>query len=133
MLENISQYAVRLLPGQDLKVEIEKTVIENKIAAGCVLSIVGSLSKATLRLADGKAIKFWEESFEIVSGTGTLSADGCHIHVAVADCEGKVIGGHLKEGCIINTTAEVVLLIFNDVKYSREDDSQTGFKELVVK
>ena len=132
-MENISQYTFRLLPGQDLKAEIERIVREEGITAGCILSIVGSLSQTTLRLADGITIKVWEEKFEIVSGTGTLSTDGCHIHVAVADQEGKVIGGHLKEGCIINTTAEIVLLTFGDVRYFREDDSQTGFKELVVK
>ena len=42
----------RLKPGQDLFDSIEEVLKENKIEAGCVLSSVGSLTHATLRLAN---------------------------------------------------------------------------------
>ena len=45
-------YAIRLHPGQDLKKRVIKFCNENKIQAGVILTCVGSLSKATLRLAD---------------------------------------------------------------------------------
>lgn len=73
-----------------------------------------------------------EGEFEIVSMTGTLSEDGVHVHVSVSDHEGKTIGGHLKNGCIIYTTAEVCLLELETVKFTREFDEETGFEELVV-
>lgn len=71
--------------------------------------------------------------FEIVSITGTLSTDGVHIHISVSDEEGNTIGGHLKDGCIINTTAEVCLLEFENIKFLREFDNNTGYKELIIK
>ena len=128
----MKQFTKRLTPGQDLKGEIEKIVQEKSIRAGCILSIAGSLKKATLRLADGKKVQSWSKQFEIISGTGTVSKNGCHIHISLADAKGQVIGGHLKEGCTINTTAEIVLIIFNKVEYKRRFDNQTGYEELEV-
>ena len=124
-------YAYRLKPNQDLKASIENYVRENQIEAGVVLSSVGSLNCATLRLAD-ESIKTFEQKFEIVSLIGTLSTEGCHLHISLADKDGNVIGGHMKEGCAIYTTAEIVLGEINDLIFTREDDSETGFKELVV-
>ena len=118
----------RLLPGQDLKAEIEKMAAS--VDAGVLLSVVGSLNKLVLRLADGKTVKEWQEEFEIVSGTGTVSKNGCHIHLSAADKEGKVIGGHLKGGCIVNTTVEVVIVVFDDAIYTRQLDEKTGYPEL---
>ncbi len=122
----------RLKKGMDLKGEIEKYAIHNKIS-GVILCCVGCLSKLTIRLADGKSILEKEGQFEIVSITGTLSEDGVHIHISVSDEEGNTIGGHLKNGCIVNTTAEVCLLSISDVKYKREFDPETAYEELVVK
>ena len=126
----MKQITRRLKPGKDLKGEIEKMVKENNIKAGCILSVVGSLSKASLRLADGKKVKSWDKPFEIVSGTGTVSVNGCHIHIAISDEDGDVFGGHLKEGCVVNTTAEIVLLVFPDTEYKRVFDEETGYDEL---
>lgn len=122
----------RLTKDMDLKKEIEEYAINNKIS-GVVLCSVGCLSKLTIRLADGKNILEKEGKFEIVSITGTLSEDGVHIHISVSDENGNTIGGHLKNGCIINTTAEVVLQIFEDIKFKREYDKKTGYDELIIK
>lgn len=121
----------RLTKGMDLKQEIEKFVTNNNIS-GVVLCSVGCLNKLRIRLADGNTILEKDGNFEIVSITGTLSPDGVHIHISVSDELGNTIGGHLKDGCIINTTAEVCLLIFDDIKFNREFDESTGYNELVV-
>ena len=122
----------RLTNGSDLKKEIESYAINNKIS-GIILCSVGSLSKLTIRLADGETILKKEGMVEIVSIAGTLSEDGVHIHISVSDEFGNTIGGHLKDGCIVNTTAEVVLNIFDNIKFKREYDKKTGYDELVVK
>lgn len=124
--------AFRLKKGMDLKKEIEEYSLKNKIS-GVVTCCVGSLSKLTIRLGDGKTILEKDGQFEIVGVTGTLSEDGVHIHLCVADEFGNTIGGHLKNGCIINTTAEVCLQIFSDVKFKREFSKDTGYEELVIK
>ncbi len=121
----------RLTKGMDLKKEIEKYAVENHIS-GIILCSVGCLSKLVIRLADGESILKKEEPFEIVSITGTLSPDGVHIHISVSDSNGNTIGGHLKDGCIINTTAEVCLQIFDDIQFSRKYDQSTGYNELVI-
>ena len=71
--------------------------------------------------------------FEIVALSGTLSIHGMHIHLAVADAEGVVKGGHLLEGCLIHTTCELVILEQNLVEFTRPLDPQTGYPELEVK
>ncbi len=48
--------------------------------------------------------------YEILSLTGTVSENGSHIHITGADSAGKTIGGHLLQGCIINTNAEVIIV-----------------------
>ena len=124
-------YILRLKPGQDLKEERESFTIKNKIKAGFILTCVGSLSKACLRLAD-EYVKYFNKKFEIVSLTGTLSKDGVHLHLSISDNKGNTIGGHLKEGCLINTTAEIIIGCLENCLFTREFDSITGFKELKV-
>jgi len=45
-------FALRLLPGQDLKQELQ--AFSHQLRAGCILTAVGSLQQATLRLAGGQ-------------------------------------------------------------------------------
>lgn len=122
----------RLTKGMDLKKEIESFAIKNKVS-GVIICAVGCLSRLTIRLADGKSILEKEGRFEIVSITGTLSEDGVHIHISVSDDKGNTIGGHLKDGCIVNTTAEIVLKKFEEIKFNREYDKKTGYDELTIK
>jgi predicted DNA-binding protein with PD1-like motif len=69
---------------------------------------------------------------EIVSLTGTLGPDGLHVHISLAGADGACIGGHLVEGCIVNTTAELVIGELADVAFRRLADPATGYAELVV-
>jgi uncharacterized protein len=126
-------FTFRLKPGQDLFDSIEEVVKENKIEAGCVLSSVGSLTHATLRLANRSYYNEYEGHFEIVSMTGTVSIHGSHIHVAISDGDGVTTGGHLVSGCKIYTTAEIVLAVFDDQVYKRElFENDSGYEELVI-
>ena len=126
-------YTFRLKPNQDLFDSIETFVAEKKIEAGCVLSSVGSLTHATLRLANRSFYNEYEGHFEIVSMTGTVSTNGSHIHVSLSDGDGVMIGGHLVSGCKIYTTAEIVLAVFEDVVYRRELlENDSGYEELTV-
>jgi predicted DNA-binding protein with PD1-like motif len=125
-------YTFRLKPGQDLFDSIESIVREEEIQAGCVLSGVGSLTHAKLRLANREDLSEYEGYFEIVSMTGTISIHGSHLHISVSDEDGKTTGGHLVSGCKIYTTAEIVVAIFDDVVYGREFAEDSGYEELVV-
>lgn len=126
-------YTFRLKPGQDLFEEIERFVAEKRIEAGCVLCAVGSLTHASLRLANREFHTEYDGHFEIVSLTGTVSTNGSHLHISISDGDGKTIGGHLVSGCKIYTTAEIVLAVFPDVTYKRELlENDSGYEELVV-
>ncbi|MFD2937008.1 PPC domain-containing DNA-binding protein [Spirosoma flavum] len=126
-------YSVRLKPGQDLKKALESIVKQERIGAGAVLTCVGSLTDVTLRLANQESATVWKGHFEIVSLVGTLSTDGSHVHLSVSDSTGRTIGGHLLDGCIVYTTAELVIGIMPELIYAREPDPTFGYHELVIR
>ena len=128
----MQNYTFRLKPGQDLFNSIEAFVMEKQVKAGCILSGVGSLTHANLRLANRKLPSTYEGPFEIVSITGTVSIYGSHLHISISDGDGKTIGGHFESGCKIYTTAEIVIAVFEDVVYKRELAEDSGYEELVV-
>jgi predicted DNA-binding protein with PD1-like motif len=125
--------ALRLRPGADLKAELLALAAHERIRAGWMLTCVGSLSRVRLRVAGGAEHATWQGAFEIVALTGTLSQDGGHLHLAVADHQGRTFGGHLAEGCTVRTTAEVVMAADDRVVFAREHDPATGYDELVVR
>ncbi len=128
----MENYTFRLKSGQDLFDSIQSFVNEKQIKAGCVVSSVGSLRRAVLRFANNDSYSELERFFEIVSITGTVSIHGSHLHIAISDGEGKTIGGHMESGCVIFTTAEVVILAFDDSIFKRETAEDSGYEELVV-
>jgi hypothetical protein len=125
-------YALRLKPGQDLKTELLAFVQEHQLQAACILTCVGSLQKATLRLANQSDYNMYEKKMEIVSLVGTLALEGSHLHISVSDSTGATIGGHLVEGCQVYTTAEIVIGILPGYRFAREQDAISGYKELKV-
>lgn len=127
------QITVRLKPNQDLKEKIERFVDEKGIKAGVIVSLVGSLKQAALRYAGQKEVDTISGPLEIVSATGTVSKNGCHIHITTADENGATVGGHLSPGCLVRTTVEIVILVFDDIEYKRQLDKETGFEELSIK
>jgi len=131
--ETISTAAFRLKPGEDLKAGIEKIVKEKAISAGWVATCVGSLTDYSIRFADQPGPSAGSGHFEIVSLTGTVSADGSHLHLSISDSTGHTIGGHLLSGCKIYTTAEIVLQYTNKYNFTREKDGTTPWEELQVR
>ena len=128
----MQNYTFRLSPGQDLFDSIQAFAMKKHVQAGCILSGVGSLRHATLRLADREYNSEYEGPFEIVSITGTVSVNGSHLHISISDGDGRTIGGHFESGCKIYTTAEIVLAVFHDVIYTRELADDSGYEELAV-
>jgi len=126
-------HALRLTPGQDLKKELNVFALSKKFKAGFVVSCCGSLKILKMRLADSNSIFEHEEKFEILSLQGTLSPDGAHLHISASDKDGKVWGGHLVDGCLIYTTAEILIAELTDYQFSRVQDKQTGFAELLIR
>ena len=124
---------LRLQPGDDLRRALEAWMGEQEEQAGCVISAVGSLSVAELRLAGATEATAIHGELEILSLSGTLSPDGVHLHIVIADSSGAVIGGHLCVGSLVRTTAELVIGLLPEWQFSRKLDLATGYAELQIK
>ncbi|HRH48162.1 MAG TPA: DNA-binding protein [Panacibacter sp.] len=132
-MHNNLTHALRLKPNEDLKLSLQNFVLVNNIQAGWIVTCVGSLTQYNIRFANKPNGSNGKGYFEILSLAGTLSVNGCHLHICIADSEGKTIGGHLLDGCIIYTTAEIVIAESKEISFNREHDGTTEWKELLIK
>jgi predicted DNA-binding protein with PD1-like motif len=128
---------IRLTPGQDLRLALEVAVQSQNCSAAFVLSGIGSLSTAGLRFAGVEQTERMMGDMEILSLSGSVAIDGAksssHLHMALSTSTGQVLGGHVAAGCIVRTTAEVLLVLLPEWQFTREPDAATGFDELVVR
>jgi len=128
-------HAFRLKPQDDVYNEIEKYVTAHSIKAGVILSAVGNIYTAVLRLSNENIIKKYKNmkwGFEIVSVTGTVSTSRNHLHISFSDDTAKTFGGHLQPGCIVRITAEIIIGEIPHMVFKRKYDKRSGFKELFV-
>lgn len=132
ILKAMRVLAFRLHPHQDLRQRLQAIAVHHGIEAGFILSGIGSLRRASLRFADHPQPEHLEGPFEVISLNGTLSLHGLHIHMAIADPKGHIIGGHLCDGSIIYTTAEIIIGIADSQVFGRAIDNHTGFLELSI-
>lgn len=119
---------IRLLPGQDLRSALQAALAEQGCDAAFVLSGIGSLATARLRFAGAREASVLEGDFEIL----TLAGNGSHLHATLAGPDGAVLGGHVAPGCIVRTTAEVLIALLPGWALRRGFDAATGCDELVV-
>lgn len=127
---SLTVHTLRLLPGADLRRALSALPVQEEFSAGFILAAVGSLSRARLRLAGAETEWEIEADLDILTLSGTLSLEGAHLHVMLADGTGSVVGGHVMEGCEVRTTAEIVVGIASDWVFHRAIDPATGFPEL---
>lgn len=131
-------YATRITEGEDLKAAISQFSIDNQLHSGVIVSAVGSLGKARIRMAGAEPhhqdVREYEGIFEIVSLIGTVANAGKpHLHISISDKDGSVVGGHLKDGCIVHTTVELAIASDSALQFTRELDDATGFDELTIR
>jgi hypothetical protein len=128
----MKSHCFRLKYGEDILLEIKNYLEINNIKSAVILSAVGCVTKAKIRDASGITIKEIKENMEIVSIMGTLSKNRCHLHISFSREDLSTIGGHLVEGCLVNTTAEIVILELNNFEFSSKFDEKTGYDELLI-
>mmetsp|Transcript_28089 Transcript_28089/g.40016 ORF Transcript_28089/g.40016 Transcript_28089/m.40016 type:complete len:219 (-) Transcript_28089:2-658(-) len=90
-----------------------------------IVSLVGTLESSTISKVeeDNKLQKNSDIDFPDVYG---------HIHISIADSKGLVRGGHLMSGCIVYTTAEVMLMETDTMQFSRRPCNMSGYDELYI-
>jgi uncharacterized protein len=126
-------WPVRLHPGDDLRAALEAFVAAQGWAAAFVVAGIGSLSCAPLRWAGADQVSTLIGDLEILTLSGSIGVQGSHLHMSVADASGRVLGGHVAPGCIVRTTAEVLLMPLPGWRFTREPDAATGYAELVMR
>jgi uncharacterized protein len=124
--------ALRLPPDVDLRQTLKSIAHTENITAGIILSGIGSLNPVALRFAGQNTHTIIDGKHEILTIAGTIGTGGIHLHMSVANAQGQVIGGHVVDGCIIYTTAEITIGILPNVQFQRELDQRTGFAELTI-
>lgn len=123
---------IRLHPGDDLRRALEDTVHAHGSTAAFVVAGIGSLATTRLRFAGAADPIAIDGDVEILTLSGTIAEARSHLHTAVADAQGRVFGGHAAYGCIVRTTAEVLIASLPEWHFAREIDATTGYEELAV-
>lgn len=118
--------ALRLLPGDDLRGALSART-------GFVLAGIGSLTQAQLRLAGDAGPTHLDGPLEVLTLSGSLSPDGVHLHASVSDAAGRLWGGHVCAGCVVHTTAELLIAPLPPGSLGRTWDAATGYLELRVR
>lgn len=125
-------FPLRLKPNQDLRQSLQNFALEKNITAGFILTAAGSLKEASIRFANQDKAIVLNNYFEILALNGTIANTGCHLHITVSNQYGNVIGGHLVDGCIIYTTAEIIIGSSDNFSFIRNMDRETGYPELEI-
>ena len=120
----MKEYAFRLKHGDDIKRSIENYCLENGINTGIILSAVGCIYHAKIRLAKAIDIMDVEDDFEVLSLNGTISFGRSHLHITLSNDKGEVFGGHLNRA-VVSVTCEMVINII-DGTVDRYFDEETG-------
>ena len=123
---------LRLNPGADLRSTLAAALAETGAQAGFVLQAIGSLSVARLRLAGRDELTELSGDYEILTLAGSLSVDGPHLHMSIADRDGNVLGGHVGPGCVVRTTVEALVAVLPEHSFTRVHDAATGYPELHI-
>lgn len=95
------------------------------IHSGVLMTGIGSLSFARLHVVVTNTEPYQdlyydlEGPIEIVGFRGIIADYEPHIHISIMDKNGKMIGGHLEEGCSILTLSEISILRIPDMKLAR--------------
>ncbi len=127
----------KLDDGDDLFQAIEVMMNEIDYGSAVVVSAIGMLNDFKLGFYDKETGEYeWEEydePKELLSIKGSVTEDGSkHLHAEIAGRDHDVSGGHLDGGKVFNVT-ELTLLLFKDLKLTRERDEDLEMDLLSVR
>lgn len=126
---NIEQvFVARFLEDEDLLETIALAAKQNDVSSG-FFSIIGTVKKAVLGYyKEGKYLPIRKSGpLEIVSCTGNISVKEndelvVHAHIVVSDNGGTAFGGHVLPGCLVDATAEMILVKIESKTLKRKFD-----------
>ena len=125
-------HALRLLPGQEVFSQLHAFIQQHQLQAAWIAGCTGSLTNVALRYAGREETTLLTGTWEVISLNGTLELTGEHLHLAVSDPQGAMLGGHMMAGCTVRTTLELVIGELTNLAFSRQPCAVSGYDELVI-
>lgn len=120
----------RFFEGEDLLETIASVAKQYGVRSGFFF-LIGTLKRAVLGYYEKGQYKSIEKAgpLEVASCMGNISVKESgdlvvHGHVVVSDREGVALGGHVLPGCLVDATAELVLVEVEGDVLRREFDPQ---------
>jgi len=125
------RFLVRVPRDEELVAFINGLINEHRIEQGFITGI-GAVSEATIGFYDQDTREYRESTLtgglEIASLLGNISQkegrSHAHLHIGLADHEGRMYGGHLSGARVFLT--ELVIVEFTDCELERVPDESTG-------
>ncbi len=125
------RFLVRVPRGEELAAFVDDLINEHRIGQGFI-SGIGAVAEATIGFYDQDTRKYQEleltGGLEIVSLLGNISQRKghchAHLHIGLADHEGRMYGGHLGKAEVFLT--ELVIVEFTGCELERIPDEATG-------
>lgn len=128
---------IRLLPDENLSVELKKACKKHNIKTAIILSGIGQLKETEIGYFKTKGDYLPEKinkPCEILTLTGNISKNKgeyiLHLHIILGDNNKNTIGGHFIDGKI-SITAEIVLIKTN-INIKRIYDEDTGLQAMFL-
>lgn len=130
---------LRLKPGTDVLLGLQTACEEAGINNGVIISAIGSLAHVRfcdpIEIAEKRARYGYgaplqlEGPIELLSASGIICHDdsgatNLHVHVDLADQDGKAYGGHLVEGTKVLLTLDAVIGEVEGVDMRRKMDPE---------
>lgn len=128
----MKEHVIKLMPGEDVVLSLEKYCRQFGIEAAYIAAGVGTLGNLAFRKGYTRHSVTFNGMYEMVSMEGTLSKGGSHLHASFSTEDYSVIGGHMVQGCIVKTTAEIVIIELESYTLTRSKDNLTGYKGLQI-
>ena len=126
---------LRLDDGDDLFGRLSEFARRRSVRAGAVVEGIGMLRHSEIGFWNGKEYlpRRLDSPHELVGLHGSIAeADGApsvHLHVALADGEHRLVGGHLLRGTV-GVLAELYLEVFPGRTFGRPLDESFGLRRL---
>ncbi len=121
----------RLSKDEDLLVGIQERMSRAGVKAG-FLMVIGALKSAVFGLYHAGEYKHItaDGPLEIAACMGNVAVNGAtevviHAHIVVSNEKGEALGGHLMKGCIVDPTAELIVVEALDINLVRAYDEKT--------
>jgi len=124
----------KFVEGQTLE-NLEMLAEKHGIDSAVIVSGIGMLENAVIGYFNGKEYikEELKEPAELVSMQGNIGRDSdgkiiCHIHVALAPSDHKLVGGHLLGG-EVNVVNEIVMQRLDGIRLTRKKNAD-GLMEM---